>query len=430
MFGFFTTLGKIFMEKNKLIIIFFAAFVLRAGLVFSAYHGDLNNNISWATLAEERGFKDFYEGENWQYSAPNQPPLTILTFAFIRKIWIFVENTSWWLNNNLKLFPSAFIWFWEQRGMILLIKLPGILADLVIGGLTFSYFKKRIKVENKALLLASVWLFNPIVWYNSSIWGQTDSIVNLFGLVAIFALIKKYLPKFLIFMTLSLLFKGSLAIFLPVLLFVAVKQGYSIKTWIKGILYSLFTVLLISIWFHPDPDLFFWLIRLYSDRILPGEIGFLTANAFNIWWFVDPGRVPDSILYFGLTARTWGFMAIFLVIIMLIQWLNYKINDKKLFFSFAILALASFLFMTRIHERYLYPFFPPATILLGFLPSFWIPYVVLTIIHLLNLYHLFWAPNLPALIDLFSRSIFPNILALINIATFFYLLRHLRKANI
>jgi hypothetical protein len=123
-------------KLNKMAVLFFIALTLRLGLVFTAYHGDLNNNISWGTLAVERGLSGFYgssDADDWEYSAPNQPPLSILMFAGVRVVWQVVENVSWWLNNNISIFPSPFIWFWEGRGMILLIKLPGILADLGVG---------------------------------------------------------------------------------------------------------------------------------------------------------------------------------------------------------------------------------------------------------------------------------------------------------
>ena len=42
--------------KTFLFILLFAL-ILRLSLVFVAYHGDLNNNISWATLSVERGLK-------------------------------------------------------------------------------------------------------------------------------------------------------------------------------------------------------------------------------------------------------------------------------------------------------------------------------------------------------------------------------------
>src|SRR3990167_10923077 len=171
--------------KKVLILIFFSAFVLRLSVSLIAYHGDLNNNISWGTLALERGLNGFYgssDANDWPYSAPNQPPLSILSLAGLRVVYLAIENISWRLNNQFSFFPSTFIWFWEAKGMTLLMKLPSIFADLGIGWLIYKYFEKEGK-HKLGLILSAVWLFNPIIWYNSSIWGQTDSIVNLLVLI-------------------------------------------------------------------------------------------------------------------------------------------------------------------------------------------------------------------------------------------------------
>ncbi len=407
--------------KKKILKIFLLAFVFRLSLIFVAYHGDLNNNISWATLAFDRGLKNFYEGASWPFSAPNQPPLTILTFAFARAVWLAIEKLSWFLNNTIRIFPSGFIWFWEERGMVLLLKLPGIVADMGIAWLIYTYFKKR--KSKKALLLSAVWLFNPITLYNSSIWGQTDSVVNFLGLIGVYYLLKKDFLKFTFSMTLSLLFKGSLAIFVPILLVIALVQGYKLKLWIKAVLVSLGTLFVVSIWFHPQTDVFLWLFNLYKNRIFPGEIGYLTANAFNFWWLVNPGKVLDSSLYFGIAARIWGFVLLGAGIIAATFWLKKKkLSDKRIFTALVLLSLISFLFMTRIHERYLYPFFPVATILLGLVPGMLIPYIILSITHLLNLYHLFWAPPLAGLELIYRTAWFMPTLSVINILVFFWLL--------
>lgn len=413
---------------KKITIIFILALVLRLLLVFVAHHGDLNNNISWGNIALERGLRGYYEGDSWPYSNPNQPPLTILTFAGTSYIWKSVENVSWLLNNKFRAFPSAFIWFWEGKGMDLTVKLPGVISDLLIGYLIYKFFKKR---NNKhAILLTSVWLFNPVTWYNSTVWGQTDAIVNLLALTSVIFLLKKDLVKSLVFLALSILFKGSLAIFIPIIIAYALFQKYSVKKWLVSIFSVLITSIVASVWFHPKWDLFVWLFNLYKNRIFPGEIGYLTANSFNFWWLVNSGKVLDSTLYLGIPARAWGIIVVLITFIVLLFYLWRKQNEKRLFISLFVVSLVSFLFMTRIHERYLYPFFIPATILLGSFSGMVVPYVILSLTHLLNLYHLFWAPGIPVLEKLYDFPWFPIVLSIINITTFLYLLRLLRRAKL
>ena len=71
---------KLFRKQKLILIVFSVAFILRIYMIFVGYHGDLNNNISWGLLSFERGLKGFYESSIWPFSAPNQPPLTILLF--------------------------------------------------------------------------------------------------------------------------------------------------------------------------------------------------------------------------------------------------------------------------------------------------------------------------------------------------------------
>lgn len=405
---------------KKIFIIFIFALVLRLSSVFVAHHGDLNNNISWGNIALERGLNGYYEGSNWPYSNPNQPPLTILAFAGTSYIWKSVEDASWFLNNKFKAFPSSFIWFWEEKGMDLTVKLPGIIADILIGYLVYKFLKER---NNKhTILLTSVWLFNPVTWYNSAIWGQTDPVVNLLGFVSVIFLLKKDLVKSLVFLTLSILFKGSLVIFIPIIVAYAIFQKHSLKKWLMAVFFALTTTILSSVWFHPKLDLFIWLFNLYKNRIFPGEIGYLTANSFNFWWLINPGKVLDSTLYFGIPGRVWGIIILLIAFVILAFYLRKKQSEKRLFISLAVISLISFLFMTRIHERYLYPLFIPLTILLGSVSGMVTPYIILSLTHLLNLYHLFWAPGIPVLEKLYLNQIFPKAISLINCTVFFCLL--------
>src|SRR5258708_661522 len=399
---------------KKLILLFLLAFILRILLINVAYHGDLYNNLSWGQGAVTHGLENLYEVKEWSHSIPNQPPLYILLFATTSFIYQTISNLTNYLNNNVSIFPSSFVWFWQNNGNIILLKLPSILADLGIAFVIFKFFKKK----DLGFKLAALWLFNPITFYNSAIWGQTDSIVNLLGLISIFFLTQKKLLNAMLFLTLSLLFKGSLAIFIPILFVYAIWQKYDLQTWIKAILVSGVAAILVSVWFHPYLDLPIWLLNLYNKQILPGEIGDLSANAFNFWYLVSHSRILDSTVYFGLTARIWGYAILIASMAAIVLKLNRNRTTKNLFYSLTLIALATFLFMTRIHERYLYPFFPVATILVGFRKKFLIPYLVLSFTFLLNMYNLFWAPGIPVLENILRNTQLPSILAVINLVVF------------
>lgn len=301
--------------------------------------------------------------------------------------------------------------------MTYLVKLPSILADLGIAYLIYSYFKNK-KMIRQSYLIPSLWLFNPVTLYNSSIWGQTDSLVNLLGLLSVIFLLRKNLVGSAIFLTLSILFKGSLMIFIPVLFIVALKQKYELKRWFKAVSLSLIVVLIVSISFHPKVDMFLWLYNLYTQRFFPGEIGSLSANAFNFWWIIDSGKTLDSTLFFGLTARVWGYILTISSLSFIFWWFKDRFSEKRIWFSLVLSSFTTFLFLTRIHERYLFPIFPSFTILIGFMPELLFTYSVLSILHLLNLYHLFWAPSIPFLENAYLNPELSFLLAVSHILVF------------
>jgi hypothetical protein len=68
------------------------------------------------------------------------------------------------------------------------MKVPLIISDLLIGVLIYllvsgSYLRK--------LAFSSLWLFSPIAWYESSVFGQFDSLPAFFLLSGFFSLRRK-----------------------------------------------------------------------------------------------------------------------------------------------------------------------------------------------------------------------------------------------
>ncbi len=404
--------------KKKLILIFLIAFVFRLLLINTAFHGDLNNNISWGNSVIKYGTNGYYEQKVWEFSQPNQPPLYILLFGLTSWIYQTIYNLGWYLNNNIGAFPSSFIWFWQTKGMVLLVKLPSILADLGIG----YFIYKMVKKSKFKMGLTILWLFNPLTFYNSSIWGQTDSIVNLLGIISIFYLLNKRLVPSVMFFVLGLLFKGSLIIFLPFMLLIWILQKHTWEKWLKAVLISGVLSTIIAIWFHVNIDLPIWLFNLYTQRFFPGEVGYLTANAFNFWYLVNPGKILDSTPYLGTTAHTIGYIiSLIISFILIVKNKATLTKEKTILFLLSAMALISFLFFTRIHERYLYPFFPVATLLIGLIPSLIFPYIILSFVFLLNMYNLFWAPGIPLLENSLLNTSLPTVLSVVNIIVFFYI---------
>ncbi len=68
---------------------------------------------------------------------------------------------------------------------VFLIKLPIIVSDIAVGVLVYRIALKLGLGEKKATIATLIWLFNPISFFMSAIWGMFDSIAVLFMLLAL-----------------------------------------------------------------------------------------------------------------------------------------------------------------------------------------------------------------------------------------------------
>ncbi len=408
---------------KKLIWIFAAAFVFRLILAFIVWHPDVNNHIDWGIRFWEYGPAKFFAPETnvWSYTWPNQPPGTIYTFALIRKLFEAVFAGFWWINVKVPVFPSGIVTFFETNLYPALLKLPSILADLGIAYVLYKWTNKR--------LAAILWLFNPIVWYNSAVWGQTDALVNFFAILSFYLLTKKKLLWAVLAMGLSLYTKASLLIFLPIFVIVALRQKYKIGNYVSAAVWSLLAVGVLTLPFSQGNPLT-WLYELYVKKVFVQQLHVITANAFNIWSVVAGiHERPDSLPFLGLTYRYWGniLFGIFFVPILYSvykkQDLSAQAGQKNLVWALALTAFASWMLLTNMHERYLYPLFPYLTVLVVTSQiSNWY-YWVIGAIGLLNLYNFWWVPEISFLKNFlsFGNRLMPRVLGLVNFILFLQL---------
>lgn len=386
---------------KRLIILLLLAFLFRAVLAFVNWHPDLNNHVDWGIRFWQYGPGEFYNQNVWSFSWPNQPPLTILIFAFIRKLFEFIFNAFWWINVNVPFFPSNIMLFFEYNLYQALLKLPSILADLGIAYLIFTFLKEK-RSEKAGFWGASLFLVNPAVWYNSSIWGQTDATINFFGLLAILLLIKKKIVLSFLFVFTSLLIKASLVVLLPIFLIVALKQRYTLGTWIKALGCGFLIVGFITLPFSQSEP-FSWLFNLYKDKVFGWQLHLITANAFNLWAALTGiHEQKDTLMAGPFNFRTWGYLLFGEALIPLLVRVYKKFNYLTVLWVSFLTVFGVFVLSTGMHERYLYPIFPFLTLIVA-LDRKWLPALIgLSVIYLLNLYNFWWYPRIEWLVDLLS----------------------------
>jgi dolichyl-phosphate-mannose-protein mannosyltransferase len=400
------------------------ALLVRLIFIFGQYHPDLGNHLDWGNRFWEYGPKNFYTGSVWTVSWPNQPPGTIYLWGLLSKINQLIFNTAWEINLHVPVFPSAVIPFLVKNLHPALVKLPSVLADLGIGWLIYRLLVHLDLQKKKALWGAGLFLFNPAVIYNSAVWGQTDGIINFLALLSVFLVLKKKFFLGTLAFLFSIYIKLSLIIFLPLFLLLVWREKVPLAKIVLNFVVSFLVIVLISLPFtHNNPIL--WLKDLYVLRVLGGQGNMLTANAFNLWavFFGVDLSLSDVGTFLGVSYKLWGELLFgFGYLLTLVKQIKNKITTQSLFFSFALTSFFAFMFLTNMHERYLYPAFPYLALLAawGGIPL-WL-YLVVSLIHFLNLYHLWFYPSVDLAIKVFQWPISVRILSLALLSINVYLI--------
>lgn len=392
--------------RSILIVFIVCGLVLRLYFTFGYYHGDMYNHLEWGAHALHNGFLGMYElpDDFWRASHVNQPPGTIYILTAMQGLYELFQNIIWWLNDNIKIFPSNFIYFYERSFNAVFMKIPAIFFDIGIALLLFKMAKQYTN-EKMAALASIAYIWNPLTLYNSAWWGQTDATVNFFGLLALYFVTQRKLPYAYLAFATSLFIKASLLIFLPVLLLITMKQKYAPKTVVVSALVPLLLAWILSLPFHPLSDLL-WFFRTYPEKIVFGSLNEVTANAFNIWaLFYGPlPATKANTIVFGLQATHWGYLlfSCFFLCALYRVWKSFTV--QTLLQSMIIIAFSAFLFFTGMHERYLFPIFPLFALLLAFYPKLVPLYIATSFVHLVNLYHLWWSPHVNWLVEILERQ--------------------------
>jgi len=416
---------------KKFWLIIFGLFIFRLILAFGPHHPDLWNHMDWGERFFQYGALGFYnpDANVWDFTWPNQPILTIYLYAGIWQLYNFIFSIFWKINITIAIFPSIVITFFEQSLYKALLKLPSILADFGIAYYIYHILGSGKSNKSKHLGRAGalVFLLNPVVWYNSSVWGQTDSVINFLGLASFYYLNKRQHVKSMLFLTLSLLLKISLLIFVPIYILVLIKQKASYKKVIIGIMVSLIGSLILAIPFSEKRDPISFLYWLYSEKVLGQQLQVITANAFNLWAGITGiNEQPHTLKFIVISYQYWGYILFGLFTIPIIYKLYKSKQDDYLYWILAITAFSSFMFLTNMHERYLYPLFPYLTLLAVKYKNLFLILIITSLINLINLYHLWWVPKIEIIIKLMSvdDKILPRILGIVLFGVYLWFYRY------
>lgn len=393
-----------FWIKNHLLLflILFCAFFLRLILSFlPGFEVDVNTWFAWANRLASLGFSKFYDPKVWTHYTP----------GYLYILWILgLVKKAFHLSN--------------QALLLQIFKFPNNLADILTAILIYKIVAKNS--SRWAVLSLVSYLFNPALIFNSSIWGQADSFLTFLMLSSFYLLLEKE-KIFLSSLVLGFAFlvKPQAVFILPVFAVFLFKE-FKIQKFIKFFSIFIFASLLLSLPFSPDNPIF----GLPNLIIQMGkDYPYTTLEAFNIWQFFG-GRQQDSFLFLGLSKYHWGLFSYLLaeMIIILPIFLKKRNRKEDYYLAGALSLFNFFLFPTRVHERYLLPFFPFLLIASGLLKSLILifSYIILAILHFINIFYSYnyFYPQLIKTLIFSNISNLPKIVSFLTIIFYFVLLVH------
>lgn len=233
----------------------------------------------------------------------------------------------------------------------LLLKIPAIIADIVSGIFIYRIAGKRTG-KASAMAISALYLFNPAVFVNSSMWGQTDSILTLIIVLALYYLMEERIAVSTFFFALACMLKWQGFIFLLILLLELIRR-MDWKKFVTSAAIGFGIVALIVLPFTLAERDIFWIFRLLASSL--GKYSFATVHAFNAFFLMRGDLVEDSTVFLFLPFRTWSLIFT-AVIVAFVAFLYLKSKSPaRIFISALVLQSCIFMFTARMHERYWYP---------------------------------------------------------------------------
>ncbi|MCL4359643.1 hypothetical protein M1555_00100 [Patescibacteria group bacterium] len=426
-------------KEHRLVLgVLIVGLLLRLGIAFWSFRFRENTDVlryrDWVRIGYLYGLADTYKTDHLTFGTlpNNQPPGQIIVLSAAYRVDILAAKAVYRVFGHSDLTRA----FADGPLLDFMLRIPSILADMLLAILLYacvSIYRSR----RWAFAAASLWYFSPVVLYNSAVWGQLDSINTMFFLGSLFFLFKKRWGLALTFLACSLLVKLSLMYLLPLVFYILFLSTRSVWPVLKasamGVLVTLVSVLAVT----RNPII--W-IGQFLQHNATGEMPDLSAFALNGWWAVIRPHIvfgPDTSAFSATTVALmnsissdrllWGVpisvWAVLLFCLFCLPFVFRMIRLGKRYlkpsmipYSMGLLALLAYLWLPKMHERYMYPALALFALSIGLgVPIVW-EYGVLLFLNFLNLL-IVWHPfPLPyPFYALFSDQTFQWTISMITI---------------
>jgi predicted membrane-bound dolichyl-phosphate-mannose-protein mannosyltransferase len=340
----------------------------------SGFESDIGTFTAWALRLAEQGSGSFYATTDFA----DYPP------GYLYVLWL-IGGLGHLLAPLASTDPAS--------ATTALIKLPAIVADVLVGLLLYrvvrSWRAPRVDAHRLGLIAAALYLFNPVTWYDSAVWGQTDAFGALVTLATIAALVRGNSEGASALAVLAALIKPQFGIVLLPIVGIVLLRRHLLRPG-SGPRNTVLAPARLRAWFESEQGA--W--RLVSSAVVSlvvllvvitpfsldvfGFVGqmqktaggypWLSVNAYNPWALLaSNGREPlafgggwseDTVRLLGpLPGVVIGGVLLALGFAVGIARAAWR-DDRRTILTITIfLALAFYMLPTRVHERYMFPIF-------------------------------------------------------------------------
>lgn len=252
------------------------------------------------------------------------------------------------------------------------IKIIPTVFDLVSAFAIFLMARIRYD-DDKPYLFSAVFFTLPTIMFNSTGWGQIESLYTSFLLLCTYFLLKEKPLYAILMFGVAFSFKSQSIFFLPVLgvLFLKgkIRWYYFFLVAAVYLVLAIPAVLLGRSWLS--------ILTIYIGQV--GQFHSLSMSAPNLYIFI-----PDSFYGIGV----WIGMGVFLLALGIWGWVNWCSKvvleyRQIMLMALAVLSLVPFV-LPKMHERYFYPadVFSFATVI--FVPEMWFVPVLFQVVSSLS----------------------------------------------
>ncbi len=349
------------------------AFVLAFGLAFRlilatlpGFGVDLGTFQAWANQLAAAGPWNFYDTDFFVDYAP----------GYLYVLWL--------IGGLHKLFNFTP----EQYEYVL--KLPAIAADVAAAFLLYKILDSQ-KLEIR-LGAAALYLLFPAGLLIGAVWGQVDSLLAFLLLLSLYFIAKDRPVWGGVAFVVAFLVKPQGIAALPFLVFWIVRH-YPPRVWAGVVAASVIAGLALLVPFFTYKP---W--ELYDRLRFSADVyQYSSVNAYNFWGMYDGLFRPDNVHYLGITYQVWGIILFAGAVGAILVAMARGRGTGALALGTALSMFAFYIFVTRMHERYVFPAFLPLLVACVLLHSrtawsayvLWGTFIVLGVVHFLNLYYVY-----------------------------------------